>query len=77
MASVTKSVSGDTTTLTITDSDGSTLQLAVDTGGVTGITVTFTSTGALHYDGMAMATSLLLQLQTGIIPGAGAQGLNP
>lgn len=77
MAAVTKSVSGSTTTFVITDMEGSTLTLAVATGAVTGNTVTFTSSGGLHSDGMNMAAQLLLQLATGLIPGAGAQGLNP
>lgn len=77
MAAITKSVSGSVTTFVITDQEGNTLTMAVTSGAVTGNTIVFTSSGGLHYDGMAMASTLLLQLQTGLIPGAGAQGLLP
>ena len=77
MASVTKAVSGATTTFVITDSAGSTLTLTTTTGAVTGISTSFASSGDLHNDGMALLSELALQLQTGLVPGAGAQRLTP
>jgi len=77
MASVTKSVSGNTTSYVVTDTAGSTLTMAVATSQVTGNTIVFTSSGGLHNDGLAIMSQLLLQLQTGLLPGAGAEGLLP
>lgn len=77
MANVTKSVSGSTTSYVVTDQTGATLTMAVATNQVTGNTVTFTSSGGLHGDGLALTSQLILQLQTGLLPGAGAEGLLP
>ncbi len=66
MASMTSSVaSSGTTTYVITDARGNTLTIAAaaQPGGST-----FTSAGALAPDGMALASSLLLMLQTGLRP---------
>jgi len=76
MASVTKSVSGNTTTFTVTDMTGAAATLTVVSGAVTGNTVLFGG-AAVHNDGVAKIFDLLNQLQTGVIPGAGAQGLLP
>lgn len=74
MASVTKSVSGSVSTFAITDNGGTVATIAVNAAPTTGITCTF-SGGALRQDGVAMVVHLCQQLQTGLIPGGGAQGL--
>lgn len=74
MASVTKSVSGTTSTFVVTDQESNAATLTVSAGAVTGPTVTFAS-GAMQRDGVQMIFNLLNQLQTGLIPGNGAQGL--
>lgn len=76
MASVTKSVSGNTTTFTVTDAEGNAATLTVASGAVTGNTIAYGG-AAVHDDATALIFNLLNQLQTGIIPGAGAQGLVP
>jgi hypothetical protein len=76
MASVTKSVSGNTTTFTIVDSANVSGTIAVTQGVVTGPTTTISAT-AVHTDWLQMAVNLLEQLQTGVVPGAGAQNLVP
>ena len=69
MASQTKSVSDSTTTYVITDMENNTLTLRVSQNPqTTPLSVTFTSSGALHPDGLAMVSNLLLLLQTGLVP---------
>lgn len=76
MASVTKTVSGNVTTYTIVDSAGVSGTIVSTTGVVTGNTTTIAVTAG-HDDWLAMAANLLLQLETGIQPGAGAQNMVP
>lgn len=76
MASVTKSVSGSTTTFAVTDMTGAIATMSVVGGGVTGNTVQF-SGAAVHNDAVALMANLMLQLETGLVPGNGAQGLIP
>jgi hypothetical protein len=76
MASVTKVVSGNTTTFTITDAQNNAATLTVTTGAVTGNTIAYGG-AAVHDDATALIANLLNELQTGLIPGAGAQNLVP
>lgn len=76
MASVTKTVSGSTITFTVTDSTGAAATLIATNNPVTGLVVAFGG-AAVHGDAMAIISSLTLQLQTGLVPGAGAYGLQP
>jgi hypothetical protein len=76
MANVTKSTSGNVTTYTITDGAGVAGTIAVTAGPVTGNTTTIAVTAG-HNDWLQMAAELLLQLETGVLPGSGAQGLVP
>lgn len=68
MAAQTKSVSGNTTTYTITDMTGSTVTVAASTTAVQGVTTTFTSSGGLHEDGAQMLATLMLLLATNLLP---------
>lgn len=69
MASQTKTVSGTTTTYVITDMEGNTLTLVASPNPITTqLSVTFTSSGALHSDGLALTSTLVLLLQTGLTP---------
>jgi len=69
MAAQTKTVSGSTTTYVITDMESNTLTLACSqTPATQQLSVTFTSSGALHSDGLALASTLILLLQTGLLP---------
>lgn len=68
MASQTKSVAGNVTTYTITDQESNTVTVAATQNAVTGVTVTYTSSGGLHADGMALLSTLNLLLQTGVVP---------
>lgn len=70
MAGMTKSVSGSTTTYVITDMVGSTVTASVVTDDITGNLVTFSSSGGLHYDGLAMLDTLVQLLATGLLPEA-------
>lgn len=76
MASVTKSISGNATTYTITDGTGVVGTIVSTTGAVTGNTTTIAVTSC-HDDWLQMAAELLHQLETGIQPGAGAQNMVP
>ena len=76
MASVTKATSGNVTTFTITDASANQGTLTVTVDPVLGPTVQMGG-AALLRDGVGMVSELLLQLRTGLIPGAGAQGLQP
>jgi hypothetical protein len=75
MASVSKSVSGTTTTFTVTDQANNAATMVVSATN-TGLTVQF-SGAAVYKDAVALMSQMMLQLQTGVIPGAGAEGLNP
>lgn len=75
MASVTKSVSGNTTVFTVTDQAGSAATLTVTTGAVTGNTILYGGSAVLN-DATQMIFNLLNQLQTGLMPGLGAQNLS-
>lgn len=68
MASQTKSVAGNVTTYTITDQESNTVTVAATQNAVTGVTVTYASSGGLHADGMALLSTLNLLLQTGVVP---------
>ena len=76
MASVTKSVSGAVTTFTITDSTGAAATIAVTTNTITGNTIVYGGS-AVHNDATQLMFNLMNELQTGLIPGAGAQNLVP
>jgi hypothetical protein len=76
MATVTKVTSGSTTTYTVTDAQGNAATLAVLVNPVTGNVITYGG-AAVHNDATAMISQLLLQLRTGLLPGAGAQNLQP
>ena len=68
MAAQTKSVSGNTTTYTITDAEGSTITIAATTTPVQGVTTTFTSSGSVHSDANQMLAQLMLLLATNLLP---------
>jgi hypothetical protein len=76
MASIVRSISGNTTTFTITDVQGNAATITVTTNTVTGNTIAYGG-AAVHDDATAEIAILTLQLQTGLIPGAGAQNLLP
>lgn len=68
MAGQTKTVSGQTTTYVITDTEGNSVTVAVTNliGG--GITCVFSSSGGLHVDGQQMLTTLMQLVSTGLLP---------
>lgn len=68
MATQTKSVSGNVTTYVITDQEGNSVTIAATNNTVTGLTTTYSSSGGLHSDGMALVSTLVLLLQTGVVP---------
>lgn len=68
MAKQVKSVSGTTTTYTITDVEGNTLAVAVNTATTLPLAATFTSTGALLQDGMNVLMVLMQLIGTGLLP---------
>lgn len=68
MAGLTKSVSGATTTYTITDAEGASIAIAYTQGIGAGNTMTGTSSGNLHQDGQLMLTTLMQQLSTNLVP---------
>jgi hypothetical protein len=68
MATQVKTVSGNTTTYTLTDEEGSTLAVALTQGFGSGRTIVFTSTGGLHSDGQLQLTVLMEMLSTGLTP---------
>ncbi len=74
MATVVKVVSGNNTTFTVTDVLGNAATLVVATGAVTGNTITYGG-AAVANDATQMIFNLLGQLQTGLMPGLGAQGI--
>lgn len=62
-----KSVSGSTTTYTITDTAGVSATAAVTANPVTG-NVTLLGGSAIHGDGLNQMAQLLLLLATGLVP---------
>jgi hypothetical protein len=76
MASVTKSVSGAVTTFTITDVNNNAATITVTSNSVTGNTCQYGG-AAVANDATALMFNLMNQLQTGLIPAAGAQNLLP
>jgi hypothetical protein len=67
-AGQTKTVSGNVTTYVITDSEGSTVTVALTQTYGGGQTITFSSVGGLHTDGQLLLTTLLQLLSTGLVP---------
>ena len=76
MASVTKVVTGNSSVFTVTDSTGAAATLTVVSSPVTGNTILFGGS-AVRNDASQMIFNLLNQLQVGLIPASGAQGLLP
>lgn len=70
MATMTKSTSGNVNTYVITDMAGSTLTIVATNNPVTGVSVTFTSSGGLHLDGLATLEPAIQLLETGLLPEA-------
>lgn len=68
MAGQTKTVSGNTTTYVITDTEGSTVTVAFTNSFGGGFTTTYASSGGLHVDGMQLLTTLMQLLSTGLTP---------
>ena len=68
MAGQTKTVSGQTTTYVITDTEGSSVTVAVTNNIGGGITCTFTSSGNVHQDAQQQLVTLMQLVSTGIIP---------
>ena len=66
--SQTKTVSGNTTTYVITDSEGNSVTVAALQTFGGGRTLTFTSSGGLHVDGQLQLTTLMQLLSTGLTP---------
>jgi hypothetical protein len=64
----TKTVSGITTTYTITDQSGSSLALAVQTGVTGNIITSTTQSGNFHQDGMDNLMILMQLVGTGLLP---------
>lgn len=63
-----RTVSGNVTTWVITDTEGSTVTVALtDTFGG-GRTCTFVSSGGLHQDGQQQLTTLMQLISTGLTP---------
>lgn len=68
MASIARSGTGSPTyTYTITDMVGGQGIVTLTINTITGNTVTLSGTGGLHNDGMALLSTLTLELQTGLI----------
>lgn len=68
MAGMTKSVSGSTTTYTITDVEGASIAVAVTQSFGAGTTLTSTTTGNLHQDGQLMLANLMQMVSTNLLP---------
>ena len=66
--SQTKTVSGNTTTYVITDTEGKSVTVAALQTYGGGRTLTFTSSGGLHVDGQLQLTTLMQLLSTGLTP---------
>lgn len=69
MASQTVTVSGNTTTYVITDTEGNSVTVALLQTYGGGRTTTFSSSGGLHVDGQAQLTTLMQMVSTGLTPG--------
>jgi len=69
MAQLVRTGTGSPTyTYTITDMVGGQGIATLTINGITGNTVTLSGTGGLHNDGMALLSTLILELQTGLVP---------
>lgn len=68
MAQLVKSGSSPTFTYTITDMVGGQAIVTLAVNTITGNTITPSGSGGLHNDGMALLSTLMLQLQTGLVP---------
>lgn len=68
MAGQTKTVSGNTSTYVITDTEGSSVTVAALQTYGGGRTLTFSSSGGLHLDGQQMLTTLMQLLSTNLSP---------
>ena len=66
--SQTKTVSGNTTTYVITDTEGNSVTVAALQTYGGGRTLTFSSSGGLHVDGQLQLTTLMQLLSTGLTP---------
>ena len=64
----TKSVSGNVTTYVITDTEGSTVTVALTNTFGGGRTTVFTSSGGLHQDGQQQLVTLMQMISTGLTP---------
>lgn len=65
MAGQAKTVSGNVTTYVITDTQGSTVTVAVTTSVGAGTTCTFSSSGNVHQDGHALLANLMQIIAAG------------
>lgn len=68
MAAMVKSGTSPTFTYTITDMVGGQGIVTLTVNTITGNTVALSGTGGLHNDGMALLSTLVLELQTGLVP---------
>lgn len=68
MASRTITVSGNTTTVVVTDVAGNTVTLAMTSNPTTGVTMTYTSSGNVEQDANQMVAQLMLLMSTGLVP---------
>lgn len=64
----TKTTSGNNTTYTITDVEGSSVTVVLTQTYGGGRTLTFSSSGGLHQDGQLQLTTLMQLLSTGLTP---------
>lgn len=63
-----KTVSGNTTTYVITDTEGSTITVTLTDAFGAGRTCSFTSSGGVHQDGQQQLTTLMQLISTGLTP---------
>jgi len=68
MASMAKSGTSSPYTYTITDMGGNQMTVQLTVNSITGNTIVLGGTGGVHSDGMAMLSTLILELQTGLVP---------
>ena len=68
MASKTKSVSGNVTTIVVTDHTGATMTVAATQTPGYMMTATVSTSGVLKPDGMALMAQQLRLLSTGLVP---------
>ena len=66
--SQTKTVSGNVTTYVITDTEGSSVTVALTQTFGGGRTCTFTSSGNVHQDGQQQLVTLMQMVSTGLTP---------